>query len=132
MASGCCQAVLLQVTCGRGNNLHEVETCEGAKFLVSMPTKFRKSVWIKRGKRTGGKLLIFDRCGMYMMVVAKEFIGQLQAIIQGNCAVTIVYPPPDWLRSSITATLVTIHKAKSKLAVQQFVQALTELQSTPS
>uniref|UniRef100_A0A8D0BXM3 Probable RNA-binding protein EIF1AD n=1 Tax=Salvator merianae TaxID=96440 RepID=A0A8D0BXM3_SALMN len=32
-----------------GNNLHEVETPEGARFLVSMPTKFRKNIWIKRG-----------------------------------------------------------------------------------
>ena len=44
-----CLCCFLEVTCGRGNNLHEVETCEGTKFLVSMPTKFRKSVWIKRG-----------------------------------------------------------------------------------
>uniref|UniRef100_UPI00398E4167 probable RNA-binding protein EIF1AD n=1 Tax=Pristiophorus japonicus TaxID=55135 RepID=UPI00398E4167 len=32
-----------------GNNLHEVETPEGEHFLVSMPTKFRKNIWIKRG-----------------------------------------------------------------------------------
>ncbi|XP_075795150.1 putative RNA-binding protein EIF1AD isoform X3 [Pelodiscus sinensis] len=32
-----------------GNNLHEVETAEGTRFLVSMPTKFRKNIWIKRG-----------------------------------------------------------------------------------
>ncbi|CAI5797849.1 probable RNA-binding protein EIF1AD isoform X1 [Podarcis raffonei] len=32
-----------------GNNLHEVETSEGTRFLVSMPTKFRKNIWIKRG-----------------------------------------------------------------------------------
>ncbi|KAM6435391.1 putative RNA-binding protein EIF1AD isoform 1-T2 [Liasis olivaceus] len=32
-----------------GNNLHEVETAEGKRFLVSMPTKFRKNIWIKRG-----------------------------------------------------------------------------------
>ncbi|KAG8146586.1 hypothetical protein E2320_013729 [Naja naja] len=31
-----------------GNNLHEVETPEGTRFLVSMPTKFRKNIWIKR------------------------------------------------------------------------------------
>uniref|UniRef100_A0A2H6NCD7 Probable RNA-binding protein EIF1AD n=1 Tax=Micrurus carvalhoi TaxID=3147026 RepID=A0A2H6NCD7_9SAUR len=31
-----------------GNNLHEVETPEGKRFLVSMPTKFRKNIWIKR------------------------------------------------------------------------------------
>ncbi|KAM4017091.1 putative RNA-binding protein EIF1AD isoform 2-T3 [Anomaloglossus baeobatrachus] len=32
-----------------GNNLHEVETAEGDRFLASMPTKFRKNIWIKRG-----------------------------------------------------------------------------------
>ena len=34
---------------GRGNNLHEVKDSSGASFLVSMPVKFRKNVWIKRG-----------------------------------------------------------------------------------
>ena len=34
---------------GKGNNLHEVETASAEKYLVSMPTKFRKNVWIKRG-----------------------------------------------------------------------------------
>ena len=34
---------------GRGNNLHEVEDSTGNTFLVSMPNKFRKNVWIKRG-----------------------------------------------------------------------------------
>jgi len=29
--------------------LHEVKTQTGETFLVSMPTKFRKNVWIKRG-----------------------------------------------------------------------------------
>ena len=29
--------------------MHEVETPIGEKYLVSMPTKFRKNVWIKRG-----------------------------------------------------------------------------------
>ncbi|KAK6477692.1 putative RNA-binding protein EIF1AD [Huso huso] len=32
-----------------GNNLHEVETERGERFLVTMPTKFRKNIWIKRG-----------------------------------------------------------------------------------
>lgn len=32
-----------------GNNLHEVETAEGQRFLVSMPSKYRKNIWIKRG-----------------------------------------------------------------------------------
>lgn len=32
-----------------GNNLHEVETAQGQHFLVSMPSKYRKNIWIKRG-----------------------------------------------------------------------------------
>lgn len=40
---------IVKVTAGRGNNLHEVESDNQEKFLVSMPTKFRKNVWIKRG-----------------------------------------------------------------------------------
>lgn len=32
-----------------GSNLHEVENSKGDKFLVSLPTKFRKNIWIKRG-----------------------------------------------------------------------------------
>lgn len=32
-----------------GNNLHEVETAQGQRFLVSMPSKYRKNIWIKRG-----------------------------------------------------------------------------------
>ncbi|MFH4978288.1 hypothetical protein AB6A40_004997 [Gnathostoma spinigerum] len=41
---------IVKVTAARGNNLHEVEDEKGNKYLVSMPTKFRKSVWIKRGQ----------------------------------------------------------------------------------
>lgn len=40
---------IVRVAAGRGNNLHEVVDASGKSFLVSMPTKFRKSVWIKRG-----------------------------------------------------------------------------------
>lgn len=40
---------IVKVTGGRGNNLHEVRSADGAHFLVSMPNKFRKNVWIKRG-----------------------------------------------------------------------------------
>lgn len=40
---------IAKVLSGRGNNLHEVSSAEGEIFLVSMPTKFRKTVWIKRG-----------------------------------------------------------------------------------
>lgn len=40
---------IVKVVGGRGNNLHEVVDSSGLSFLVSMPTKFRKNVWIKRG-----------------------------------------------------------------------------------
>lgn len=42
---------IARVVRSRGNNLHEVETADLVDniFLVSMPTKFRNNVWIKRG-----------------------------------------------------------------------------------
>jgi len=40
---------IVKVVAGRGNNLHEVQDHTGQNFLVSMPNKFRKNVWIKRG-----------------------------------------------------------------------------------
>lgn len=40
---------IVKVLSSRGNNLHEVESSDSSTFLVSMPTKFRRNVWIKRG-----------------------------------------------------------------------------------
>ncbi|TRY74875.1 hypothetical protein TCAL_07135 [Tigriopus californicus] len=40
---------VVRVLGGRGNNLHEVEDAQGQKYLSSMPTKFRRSIWVKRG-----------------------------------------------------------------------------------
>lgn len=40
---------LKQIKGPRGNNLHDVENSQGEAFIVSMPVKFRKSVWTKRG-----------------------------------------------------------------------------------
>ncbi|KAM4721988.1 putative RNA-binding protein EIF1AD [Rhinophrynus dorsalis] len=40
---------IVKVLGSPGNNLHEVETADGERFLASMPTKFRKNIWIKRG-----------------------------------------------------------------------------------
>ncbi|XP_040031474.1 putative RNA-binding protein EIF1AD [Gasterosteus aculeatus] len=40
---------IVKVTGSRGNNLHEAVTARGVTFLVSMPPKFRKNLWIKRG-----------------------------------------------------------------------------------
>lgn len=41
---------IVRVVSSKGNNLHEVEPADSASnFLVSMPNKFRKNVWIKRG-----------------------------------------------------------------------------------
>lgn len=38
-----------QIVRPRGNNLHEVENAKGETYLASMPPKFRKIVWVKRG-----------------------------------------------------------------------------------
>jgi probable RNA-binding protein EIF1AD len=40
---------IVRISGPRGNNLHEAENASGELFLCSMPTKFRKNVWIKRG-----------------------------------------------------------------------------------
>jgi len=40
---------IVKVVGGSGNNLHEVRDHEDQSYLVSMPSKFRKNVWIKRG-----------------------------------------------------------------------------------
>ena len=40
---------IVEVVRGRGNNLHEVRTETGEITLCSMPPKFRKNVWIKKG-----------------------------------------------------------------------------------
>lgn len=40
---------IVRVISSKGNNLHEVKDPEGSTYLVSMPTKFRKNVWVKRG-----------------------------------------------------------------------------------
>ncbi|CAH0397033.1 unnamed protein product [Chilo suppressalis] len=40
---------LVKVLKSKGNNLHEVTTPNGDEYLVSMPMKFRKNIWVKRG-----------------------------------------------------------------------------------
>lgn len=40
---------VVRVVASRGNNLHDAESATGETFLISMPNKFRKNVWIKRG-----------------------------------------------------------------------------------
>lgn len=42
---------IVRIISSRGNNLHEVESSDPAEsnYLVSMPSKYRKNVWIKRG-----------------------------------------------------------------------------------
>jgi len=40
---------IVKIVASRGNNLHEVENAAGNRYLVSMPTKFRKNIWVKRG-----------------------------------------------------------------------------------
>lgn len=40
---------IVQLVDSRGNNLHEVVDNTGEHYLVSMPVKFRRNIWVKRG-----------------------------------------------------------------------------------
>ncbi|KZC04372.1 PREDICTED: probable RNA-binding protein EIF1AD [Dufourea novaeangliae] len=40
---------IVRILESRGNNLHEVEDAISEQYLVSMPTKFRRNIWVKRG-----------------------------------------------------------------------------------
>ncbi|XP_033187614.1 putative RNA-binding protein EIF1AD isoform X1 [Bombus vancouverensis nearcticus] len=40
---------IVRIIQSRGNNLHEVADPAGSQYLVSMPVKFRRNIWIKRG-----------------------------------------------------------------------------------
>ena len=59
----------LQVLCGRGNNLHEVETAAGDHYLASMPTKFRRNVWIKRGVCVRACVSSTGSCQVFLLIM---------------------------------------------------------------
>jgi len=40
---------IVKVLGNAGSNLHEIMTPSGEKSLASLPTKFRRNIWIKRG-----------------------------------------------------------------------------------
>ncbi|XP_017769638.1 PREDICTED: probable RNA-binding protein EIF1AD isoform X2 [Nicrophorus vespilloides] len=40
---------IVRIVSSKGNNLHEVESPSRDNYLVSMPVKFRKNIWVKRG-----------------------------------------------------------------------------------
>ncbi|XP_015174351.1 PREDICTED: probable RNA-binding protein EIF1AD [Polistes dominula] len=41
--------LIVKVVGSRGNNLHEIINSVGEQYLVSMPVKFRRHIWIKAG-----------------------------------------------------------------------------------
>lgn len=40
---------IVRIMESRGNNLHQVEDASGEKYLVSMPSKYRRNIWVKNG-----------------------------------------------------------------------------------
>ncbi|GIY29979.1 probable RNA-binding protein EIF1AD [Caerostris extrusa] len=38
---------IVRVVKSCGSNLHEVMTCDGKTFIASMPTKFRRNIWVR-------------------------------------------------------------------------------------
>uniref|UniRef100_UPI00358EABDC probable RNA-binding protein EIF1AD n=1 Tax=Myxine glutinosa TaxID=7769 RepID=UPI00358EABDC len=89
------QQQVVRVLGSPGNNLHEVETALAQRFLVSMPPKYRKNIWIKRGD-----YLIVDPIeegdkvkGEIVFILYKEHIKHLkhagawpEAFADGDCA----------------------------------------------
>ena len=72
---------IAKILAGRGNNLHEVETEGGETFLVSMPVKFRKNVWVKRGDYVLiERILEGDKVkGEIVAVLSKDYIKFLRS-----------------------------------------------------
>lgn len=71
----------MQIIGGRGNNLHEVVDANDEKFLVTMPTKFRRNVWIKRGKYYSSFITL------KLMTVKRSLLGMfvvVEPIAEGN------------------------------------------------
>ncbi|XP_016381067.1 probable RNA-binding protein EIF1AD [Sinocyclocheilus rhinocerous] len=73
---------IMTVLGSNGNNLHEAVTGSGERFLVSMPTKFRKNIWIKRGDfvivdpiKEGGKVK-----GEISFILYKDHIQYLRKL----------------------------------------------------
>ncbi|XP_048883824.1 probable RNA-binding protein EIF1AD [Brienomyrus brachyistius] len=73
---------IVRVVGSPGNNLHEAITAQGERYLVSMPTKFRKNIWIKRGD-----FVIVDPIeegekvkGEISAILYKDHIRHLQAV----------------------------------------------------
>lgn len=50
--------MIVQLVEPRGNNLHECSWPDGSTALCSMPTKFRKNVWVRRGVARSRCLLV--------------------------------------------------------------------------
>ena len=83
---------IVKILASRGNNLHQVESADGMEFLISMPTKFRKNVWITRGdfiliepisegRKVKGEMLKvlttehikhFKKCGVWPVKFSKD------------------------------------------------------------
>ncbi|CAF1257587.1 unnamed protein product [Didymodactylos carnosus] len=43
------KSYVVKIVAPRDNNLHEAITPDGTTFLISMPTKFRNTIYTKRG-----------------------------------------------------------------------------------
>uniref|UniRef100_A0A9L0I820 Probable RNA-binding protein EIF1AD n=1 Tax=Equus asinus TaxID=9793 RepID=A0A9L0I820_EQUAS len=66
------QQQIVRVLRTPGNNLHEVETAQGQRFLVSMPSKYRKNIWIKREGEKVKAEISFVLCKDHVRSLQKE------------------------------------------------------------
>lgn len=65
---------------GKGNNLHQVESVEGSNFLVTMPKKFRQTVWLKKGD-----CLVIDP-----IPEGKKVLGEIICVLPAKSVVELI------------------------------------------
>jgi len=73
---------------GKGNNLHSVESLSGSTFLVSMPKKFRQTVWLKKGD-----CLVIDPISE-----GKKVLGEIVCVIPTKDLIRMI-TRGEWLPS---------------------------------
>ncbi|KAG5319886.1 EIF1A protein, partial [Acromyrmex charruanus] len=66
---------IVRIVQARGHNLHEIVTPAGEQYIVSMPTKFRQNIWVKRG----------DYIVIEPIVEGKKVKGEIVKILTKNC-----------------------------------------------
>ncbi|MCJ1396655.1 hypothetical protein MMC18_009547 [Xylographa bjoerkii] len=83
---------------GEGKNLYTVELAGGTSLLVELPSRFRSTIWIKRGGFVLVNTVAFDDRvnklnGEILNVIRDEKLWRKQSYWPGEFSKKSVYPP---------------------------------------